>query len=311
MQAEKELSEANIKYDIVITIGVFDGVHIGHKYLLSRLKDTANAHRAASGVITFRRHPVELLNPTIALPYLTSLDEKVSLLKAEGINAVVALTFDKELAALGAPDFIDLLRRYLKLCGLVIGPDFALGRNREGNVDTLIKLGKQRGFSVTVVPPLKLDGEIISSTAIRQALAVGDMTKVVKLTGRPYSLKGCIIKGTGIGRQLGYPTANLKIEPGWAIPSDGVYATFTHVNGNIHRSMTSIGLRPTFGGKERTVETYLIDYQGDLYGREVWIDIVERLRDEIKFDNVEELKAQITRDINKGKAVLDSKNHGK
>jgi riboflavin kinase / FMN adenylyltransferase len=309
MQAEKELSEFHQQQEMVLTIGVFDGVHLGHKYLLSRLKEIAKEKSAETGVITFKRHPIEILNPKMALPYIISLNDKIKLLKAEGINNVITLTFDKELAAISATDFINLLQRYIKMCGLVIGSDFALGRNREGNLESLKQLGNKRGFFVIIVPPFKLDGETVSSTVIRQALADGDITKVVKLTGRSYSLKGRVISGTGLGRKIGYPTANLAIEPGWAIPTDGVYATFTHINGNVHQSMTSIGLRPTVGGRNRTVETYILDYKGNLYDQEVSIDIVDRLRDEKKFANVNELKEQIARDIKEGKDILSSRNH--
>jgi riboflavin kinase / FMN adenylyltransferase len=309
MLVETELGEAGIQHDMVLTIGVFDGVHLGHKYLLSCLKEEARKLSALSGVITFKRHPIESLNPAAALPYLVSLDEKVRLLKAEGIDVVIPLTFNQELADLSAVDFIQLLKKYLKMQGLVIGPDFALGRHREGNVEFLTEAGKKYHFSVTVVSPLKLDGDIVSSTAIRQALADGDMAKVVKLAGRPYFLKGRITKGFGMGRRIGYPTANILLEPGWAIPADGVYATFTHISGHIYQSMTSIGLRPTFHGKNRTVETYILDFNGDLYDREVSIDIVEKLRDERKFDNIEELKNQISRDIQNGKVILKSQKH--
>lgn len=309
MLAEKELSESGTKKHTVLTIGVFDGVHLGHKHLLSRLKEESRKQSAASCVITFKKHPIESLNPKAALPYLTSLEEKVALLKAEDIDIVVPLTFDQELASLSARDFVILLKHHLKMRGLVIGPDFALGRNREGNVEVLIRLGRELDFFVIVVPPLVLDNEVVSSTAIRRALADGDMGKVVKLTGRPYSLRGSVTSGQALGRQLGYPTANLQIEPGWAIPADGVYATFTHINGRIFQSMTSIGLRPTFSGKNRTVETYILNYQGELYGREISIDVVEKLRDERKFENAEELKKQIAKDVQKGKEILTTRNN--
>jgi riboflavin kinase / FMN adenylyltransferase len=309
MQAEKELSEYHQQENQVLTIGVFDGVHLGHKYLLSRLKEIAKEHSAESGVITFKRHPIEIINPKAVFPYIISLDEKISLLRSEGVDNVIALTFDNELASLGASDFVDLLRHFLKIRGLVIGSDFALGRNREGNLESLIQLGEKRGFFVTVIPPLKLDGEIVSSTAIRKALADGDIAKVVKLTGRSYSLKGRVTSGTGLGRKIGYPTANLTIESGWAIPADGVYATFTHINGDVHQSMTSIGLRPTVGGKNRTVETYILDYKGNLYDKEVSIDIVDRLRDEKKFADIDELKVQISKDIKQGIEILSSRNY--
>lgn len=311
MHAEKELAEINPDRSTVLTIGVFDGVHLGHKHLISETIKSAKAEKALSGVVTFRRHPIELLDPKASLPYLTSLEEKTKLIKAEGVDFVVALTFDKELAKLTAPEFVALLKKHLRMRGLVVGPDFALGRGREGDVSALQKLGQQDDFFVKVVPPLKIRGEVVSSTLIREALAKGEVSRVVRLTGRPYLIKGRVVEGTGTGRELGFPTANLLVEKGWAIPRDGVYATLTHINGNVHPSMTSIGVRPTFGGKNRTVETYILDFSADIYNREVAIDIVDRLRDEKKFGSVDELKTQIADDIKRGKAILDSQGAGK
>ncbi len=306
MLAEKELGEIEPHQDMALTIGVFDGVHLGHRHLISRLKEVSRERKFLTGVITFRRHPVELLNPSAALPYLTSLEEKLKLIKAEGVDVAVALTFDRELAALSAEGFVRLLQAKLRMRALVVGPDFALGRDREGNVDRLKDIGRGLGFTVTVVPPLLLDGEVVSSTAIRQALANGDMTRVARLMGRPYLIKGIVIEGTGTGRTIGFPTANLKVEAGWAIPADGVYATLTHFDGEVRQSLTSIGLRPTFGGKYRTVETYIVDFQGDLYGKEVAVDVVARLRPERKFASPEELKAQILRDMDQARVILNS-----
>ncbi len=307
MLIEKELSVPGINKDTILTIGVFDGVHLGHKQLISRVKQEAKNRQVLSGVITFNRHPVEIINPEASFSYLVSLEEKIRLLNAEQVDFVIPLTFDKELSSLGADDFLRLLQDYVHMSGLFIGPDFCLGRNREGNVENIIRFGSLLGFKVTVIPPLLLDGEIVSSTAIRQALIKGDMAKVTKLTGRPYSISGRVTSGTGLGRTLGYPTANLLVEPGFAMPADGVYATYTHVNGYIHKSMTSIGVRPTFGGKNRTIETLILDYEGDLYNRDISIEIIDRLREEKKFNSAEELKLQIMNDIEKGRELLSSK----
>ncbi len=306
MQAETELAEVGPKQDTVLTIGVFDGVHLGHKHLIDRTIKSAKTHAALAGVVTFRRHPVEFLDPKASLPYLTSLEEKTKLIKAEGVDFVVALTFDAQLARLSPVEFATLLKNHLRMHGLVIGPDFALGRGREGTVDALRKIGATEGFFVEVVPPLKIKGEVVSSTAIRQALADGDMARVVRLAGRPYLIRGKVVAGTGTGKQIGFPTANLEIEHGWAIPRDGIYATLTHINGDVYQSMTSIGVRPTFGGKNRTVETYILDFDGDIYGQDVAIDIIDRLRDEKKFASAEELKKQIEDDIRRGRAILNS-----
>lgn len=307
MVAEQELAAVTLQKDTVLTIGVFDGVHLGHKHLFSRVRELAAAESALSGVVTFRRHPVETVTPDGTLSYLTSLEDKIRLIKAEGIDIVVALTFDRELSQLSARQFVDLLIKHLRMRGLVIGPDFALGRGREGTAEILSKMGEELGFSVTVVPPLRVAGEVVSSTAVRDALANGDVSRVVSLTGRPYSIKGRVVGGTGLGRKLGFPTANLNIDAGWAIPADGVYATITHINGSVLQSMTSIGQRPTFDGKHRTVETYILDFKGDLYGRDVVIDVVERLREQKKFPDAEQLKQQIADDIEKGRGILDSR----
>jgi len=308
MQAEKELSELAVKDDMVLSVGVFDGVHLGHKHLLSQLKKKAKELSMLSGIVTFRRHPMEILAPAATLPYLTSLDDKIRLIQAEGIDKVIALTFDKDLARLNARQFISLLQTHLHMRALVVGPDFALGHRREGDVESLRRIGEEKDFSVTIVPPLRIKNEVVSSTAIREALAAGDMPRVFRLTGRQYIIKGSVVPGTGQGRGLGFPTINLKIDPGWAIPADGVYATMTHIDDRIYQSLTNIGSRPTFGGKQRTLETYILDFQGNLYGRELTIDIVQRLRDERKFPSVADLKKQIAEDVQKGRTILNSRN---
>ena len=304
MLAEQELSQFTPQKDMLLTVGVFDGVHLGHQHLIARLKEEARRRGLLSGVVTFRQHPRDVLGLSDGLPYLTSPDDKLDLLTGQGVDAVVMLTFDDDLAGLDARSFVALLKKHLRMKGLVVGADFALGRGREGSPQELRKMGEQGGFTVTVVPPLAVDGEVVSSTAIRKALADGDMDRVVRLTGRPFTVSGKIVPGTGLGRQLGLPTVNQDFNTHRALPADGVYATVTHVNGRTYRSVTNIGHRPTFRGRKRTVETHLLDYSGDLYGRDLTVDIVERLRAEKKFQNPDELKKQIARDIEKGRTVL-------
>ena len=307
MSVEEELAELSPEKDMLLTIGVFDGVHLGHKYLISQLTERARQQNLLSGVVTFRQHPREALSTQTRLSYLTSLTEKVNLLKNEGVDAVITLSFSQELAQLSARQFVGLLKKHLRMRGLIIGPDFALGRNREGNADTLRTLGQDMNFSVTVIPPVRMKGEVVSSTAIRNALADGDMQRVTNLIGRFFSLQGGVTVGVGRGTELGFPTANLEIDPKQALPSEGVYATWSYIDGKTYQSMTSIGRRPTFGGNERTIETYILDYHGNLYGRQLKIDIVERLRDEKRFDTVEELKKQIAEDVKQGITILDSR----
>ena len=306
MQVEEELAGLSPKKDMLLTIGVFDGVHLGHKYLLSQLTERARQQDLLSGVVTFRQHPREMLSSQIKLPFLTDLAERTNLLKSEGIEAIITLSFTSELAQLSARQFVGLLKKYLRMRGLVIGPDFTLGRNQEGNIDSLRTLGQDMDFTVTVVSPIMINGEVVSSTVIRNALANGDMKKVLNLAGRPFSLNGRVTSGVGRGLELGFPTANLDIAPEQALPTDGVYATLAYIDGKTYQSMTNIGGRPTFGNNQRTVEVYVLDYHNALYGRELKIDIMERLRGEKKFDTTDKLKKQITEDIKQGRAILGS-----
>ena len=306
MRVEEELAELLPKQDMLLTIGVFDGVHLGHKYLISQLTEHARQQNLLSGVVTFRQHPQEVLSPRTKLPFLTDLASRANLLKNEGVEAVIALSFTRELAQLGARQFVSLLKKHLRMRGVVIGPDFALGRNRGGSTNTLRTLGQDMSFSVTVIPPIMVNGEVVSSTGIRKALADGDMKKVANLIGRSFSLHGRVITGSGRGIGLGFPTANLDIDSEQALPAEGVYATRTYIDDKACQSITNIGKRPTFGGSERTVEVYVLDYHSDLYGRELKIDIIERLRDERQFDTTEELKKQITEDVKQGRAILDA-----
>jgi len=305
MQIEEELARLSPKKDMLLTVGVFDGVHLGHKYLISQLKEHARQQNLLSGVVTFRQHPQGVLSSQAKLPFLTDLLEKTNLLKNEGVEAIITLSFTHELAELSAHQFVSLLKKYLRMRGMVIGPDFALGQNREGNTDTLHALGQEMNFSLSVIPPIMINGEVVSSTAIRNALAQGDMKRGHNLVGRAFSLRGRVVAGTGRGIELGFPTANLNIDPEQAIPTDGVYATWAYIGDKGYQAMTNIGKRPTFGSSDRTIEVYVLDYHGDLYGHELKIDIMERLRGEKQFDTAEELKKQIADDVKQGRAVLN------
>ncbi len=311
MSVEAELARLSPDKDMLLTIGVFDGVHLGHKYLISQLVEQSRQQDLLSGVVTFHQHPQEVLTAEVKLPFLTDLAERSRLLKNEGVGVIIPLSFTSELARLGARRFVSLLKKHLRMRGLVIGHDFALGQNREGNADTLRRLGQEMEFSVTVVPPMTINGEVASSTAIREALNAGDMERVCAMAGRPFSLHGQVTSGTGRGVELGFPTANLDIDPEQAVPADGVYATWGYINGKAYQSMTYIGKAPTFGGSKRSVEVYVLDYSNDLYGRELKIDIIDKLRGDRQFDTAEELKKQIAEDVERGKAILSSKAEAK
>ncbi|MFC1980791.1 bifunctional riboflavin kinase/FAD synthetase [Chloroflexota bacterium] len=306
MQLEDQLSRLTPESDTLLSIGVFDGVHLGHKYLISKLIEQAREQNLLPGVVTFRQHPQEVVAPQTKLPFLTDLAERSELLRKEGVEAIIPISFTADIARVSARQFVSMMQKHLRMRGLVIGPDFALGRHREGDTDTLRQLGQDMNFSVTIVPPARINGEVISSTAIRRAIADGDMRKVDKMVGRPFRLRGRVVTGAGRGAGLGFPTANLDIKAEQAIPADGVYASWANINGKAFQSLTNIGKCPTFNGCDRTVEAYIVDYQGNLYGQELKVDIMERLRGEKKFGTVEELKKQMAEDVKLGRAILTS-----
>ena len=308
MSVEEELAGLTPQKGMLLTIGVFDGVHLGHKYLLSELVEQARLKNLISGVVTFKQHPQRLLKPQSSLPFLTNLPQKIKLLKDEGVEAIITLSFTLELAQTGTHQFVSLLQKYLRMRGLVLGPDFTLGRNKEGNVAVLRALGQSMNFSLTVVPEITINGEVVSSTAIRNTLSRGNMRKVHDMLGRDFSLEGRVISGTGRGAELGFPTANLDIDPERALPADGIYATWTYIENQRYQSVTNIGKRPTFGESEQTVEVYILNFQGNLYRHELKIDIIERLRREQRFDTIEELKKQIEEDIKQARAILNRSN---
>ena len=305
MQLDSDLSKFTPERETLLTIGVFDGVHLGHRHLIRKLTQRAAGGNYLSGVVTFNSNPKAVLSPRTKLARLTTPEERARLLKSLGVDLVVPITFTAEVAALSAREFVRYLKKYLKLRGLVIGPNFALGRGREGNVATLQTLGQELGFTVEVVKPLITENTLVSSTAIREALARGDMKTTTKLLGRYFSLTGLIAGGFERGHGiLGFPTANIQLEQEQAIPEDGVYATLAHVGDKVYQSVTNIGVKPTFGKSERTVEVHILDFTGDLYGRKLTIELVERLRAEVKFAGPEELAAQIKEDVEQAKTVL-------
>ncbi len=304
MSIEEELAGLVPRKEMVLTIGVFDGVHLGHKRLLSELIKQAKRYGLTSGVVTFKQHPQGLLSPQSSPPLLTNLAQKIRLFKDEGVDVVIPLTFTLELAQTGARQFISLLQKYLKMRGLVLGPDSSLGRNQEGSVDVLCNLSKSMNFKLAVVPQVKVCGEVVSSTAIRKALAEGDIKKANLMLGRYFSIEGYIITGTGRGTELGFPTANLDMESERALPSDGVYASWAHIDNRRYQSVTNVGRRPTFGDGERSVEVHIIYFEGDLYRQRVKIDIIHRLRDEKRFSTTGALQKQIKDDVRQAVSIL-------
>ena len=304
MEFEQELASVTPQGETLLTIGVFDGVHAGHRYLLKKLRERAAERNLLSGVVTFSPHPQSVLHPRSQLPWLTSLEDRVGAFQRLGVSVVVVLTFTPKLAQLSAQEFISLIKKNLSMRGILVGPDFALGKGKEGNINLLRTLGCEMGFNVDVVPPFKINGEIVSSTLIRRALAEGDMRKVTKLMGRYFYLEGKIITSGKRGRVLGFPTANLDIKPQQALPENGIYATIAQVEGRHFPSATNVGIRPTFGTGEEMVETHLLNYKGNLYGKDMRVEFVQKLRDEQRFPSPEELRTQIEKDVREIEAIL-------
>jgi riboflavin kinase/FMN adenylyltransferase len=297
MQLMDELSHLRPGRAVVLTIGVFDGIHLGHQHLLSQVKERAQGRGAASGVVTFHPHPRQVIYGEEGLGYLCTVEERLEIIKSLGIELIATLSFTPGLARLDARQFISLIQEHLRLKGLVVGPDFALGRGRQGNLETLQAIGLEMGFTVESVPPLELEGQVVSSTAIRRALAQGDVAQAGKLLGRRVSLCGVVVAGARRGKGLGFPTANLAVDPELVIPANGVYVTRAHLGSASYPSVTNIGKNPTFGGRERSVEVHILDFKEDIYGQEVRIELVRRLRDEQRFSTVDELVAQMRRDV--------------
>jgi riboflavin kinase/FMN adenylyltransferase len=304
MELEQELANMAPQRETLLTIGVFDGVHAGHRYLLEKLKQRAAEKNLLSVVVTFNPHPQSVLHPHNQLLWLSDVEDRIKSLQELGINMVAVLSFTSKVAQLSAQEFISLLKKHLRMRAIMVGPDFALGRGREGNIDLLRSLGREMKFSVEVIPPFTINGEVVRSTLIRQALAQGDMIRVERLMGHYFHLGGKVITSEKRGRVLGFPTANLDMTQQQALPGNGIYATITQVDGKQFPSATNVGIRPTFGEGKKTVETHLLNYKGDLYGKEIRVEFVQKLRDEQRFPSSEELKAQMGKDILEVEAIF-------
>ena len=288
----------------VLTIGTFDGVHVGHQRLLGRLNGMAASGGLLSGVLTFRNHPRLVLNPEVRLPYITTLEERVALLQAQGVDLVISVDFTRELSLLKASEFVALLSGSLKMQGLVVGPDFALGHRREGDLPTLKRLEGELGFWVEAVDPVLKGESVIKSSVIRSLITQGDVETSGGMLGRRYSLTGLVVEGERRGRTLGFPTANLALDPDLVIPADGIYATWAVVDGRRHQAATCIGVRPTFGPGQRMVEAFILDFGDEIYGKPVTLEFAQRLRDEWAFDSAEALIDQMKVDVEQARAVL-------
>jgi riboflavin kinase/FMN adenylyltransferase len=298
MQIIHDLADTSLDKPSAVSIGVFDGVHLGHRYLIDRLMESAISKDFVSGIVTFDAHPDSVLTPQRDIRYLTTLDEKLALLGELGLDFTLVLPFTRELAQTSARDFILRLMDRLLLRELWIGPDFALGRDRQGDATYLSALGVELGFCLEALPPLSHEGEAISSTNIRALLREGRLSEASHLLGRYPTLTGKVISGARRGQNLGFPTANLAVDRSMMIPADGIYAVRVRWGTANHQGVVNIGVRPTFEDQgERVVEAHVLDFAGDLYGQVLQVQFIQRLRPERRFESAEALIAQMEEDV--------------
>ena len=289
-----------------LTIGVFDGVHRGHQEILSKLTAGAHQNGVPAVVLTFWPHPGIVLGKRAHLKCLTTPDERAELLGELGVDVVVTQPFTPEFGNLSALEFMTRVSRSLNLRSLWIGYDFALGHNREGNFSRLTELGKELGYSVKAIDAVVNGADVLSSSLIRQRIREGDVSHAAENLGRFYSLSGPVVHGDGRGRKINIPTANIDYPKGKVIPAFGVYACWAWIGEEKHPAAVNIGINPTFTPDKETpnVEAHILDFDRDLYGDELKLEFVERLRDEMKFDGVETLLKQIHADIVKTRGIL-------
>ncbi|HET9915057.1 MAG TPA: bifunctional riboflavin kinase/FAD synthetase [Anaerolineales bacterium] len=304
MQHYRSLEEVNLQ-NSWLTVGVFDGVHRGHQQIIKQLTTGAHANEAPAVVLTFDPHPASVLTGR-EIRCLTLPDERASLLEKFGVDVVVTERFTRELSTVSAYDFMERLTRRLELKHLLIGYDFALGKGREGNATRLAQIGLELGYTVEVVFALSDESGVISSTEIRKLIEIGNVAEAARLLGHPYSLQGPVIHGDGRGRTIQVPTANIGYSHEKMIPARGIYACWAYLGDVQYRAAVNIGINPTFTSDKQTpnVEAHLLDFRRDLYGEDVRLEFVARLRDELKFDSVDVLIEQIWKDVESTRMIL-------
>ena len=291
----------------VVTIGTFDGVHLGHLAIIRYLLERTTERDGISTLVTFYPHPREVIQGR-PVPVLTTIEERAAILEKIGLDRFVVIPFTKEFSRLPAEDFVaDVLVNKVGVREVVIGYDHGFGHERKGNASLLREMGPRLGFEVDVIPVQVVDSHVVSSSEIRRSIERGDVETAAALLGRRYSMIGKVVAGDGRGRTIGFPTANLEIaHPQKIIPSDGVYAVLVEIEDDVlHPGMMNIGVRPTVDGTTRKIEVHLIDFEEDLYGRELRVEFVGHMRPERKFASLEELTKQLSQDRLRCKAMLE------
>jgi len=292
--------------DTWLTIGTFDGVHLGHQEIVRSLVSNAHAAGSEAVVLTFFPHPAVVIGKRQHPSYLTTPDERAALLGEFGVDIVITFPFTPPVSRITAQEFITMLKSHLGMKHLTVGPDFALGHNRVGNIQYLKSAGDEHGFTVSTIQPVEIEGQVVSSSRIRAALRQGEIEKVRTLLGRPYFVKGQVVPGDGRGHTIGIPTANLSMWFERALPKSGVYVTQGTINGSTYGAVTNIGTRPTFTSEDERlqVEAHLLDFKDQIYGLEVQLDFISHLRDEQRFSGIDPLVDQIHKDIQQARRIL-------
>lgn len=288
-----------------VSIGIFDGVHVGHQTLLAVLRSRAEQLGVPAIALTFDRHPTELLAPDRVPKYISTLKQKLELLGNAGVDHVAVVRFDHGVADLSPEDFVErILVEKLKAKSVVVGTNFRFGHKRIGDVEQLRELGRERDFGVISVEPVVVQGATVSSTRVRKTIERGEVDVAAKLLGRPFTLLGRVVHGKEIGRTLGFPTANIEAGPRQLVPPDGVYAVQAVVDGVVWPGACGISTRPTFDGTERTIEVIIDGFSGNIYGVELPTIFYRKLRDPVKFDSPESLAEQLRKDVEDAKKCL-------
>ncbi len=300
---EQKLSNLEQGRPAAVTVGTFDGVHRGHRRLLEVLRLEASDAGLASVAVTFEKQPRALIDPSSQVSYLATLEHRLELLGETGVDVVLPVCFDDSLRNHSADQFLEMLKRSADARLLISGTGAQLGHDRL-TAEELKPLAEARGIRILEVPAVSDGQDTVSSSAIRKALTEGDVRQAAALLDRNYRIEGTVVTGDRRGRELGFPTANIETVGQTAVPANGIYATIATVAGKQHMAATSIGVRPTFGGGDRLVEAYILDFDADLYGEHLQLEFVKRLRGEIKFDGVEPLIDQMKQDVTETRAAL-------
>jgi riboflavin kinase/FMN adenylyltransferase len=305
METFRSISElSKLPGPLFLAIGVFDGVHLGHQAVISTSAEHARAVNGTPVVVTFDPHPEKILRPEAAPHLLTATPHKIALIRDLGVRHLLIIAFDKKFAATEPEDFVQQLVNDSKpLREICVGHEWSFGKNRRGNLELLKKLGAQFDFNVVGIPPVTVNGEVVSSTTIRQAVEAGDLKKAAEMLGREYTILGTVVRGDDLGKKIGFPTANLSAH-NEQFPPNGVYFAEAKLDRAVYPGVVNLGCRPTVSSKtERVLEIHLLDFNRDIYGKDVQVRFIRYLRPEKKFENLDALARQIEADVKQARVL--------